>query len=151
MKEFITARPVRIFEDLKKPPHVLSQFIDMLTGRGPLDLVQQGQRWQHLAGCIDCQTFLGIYLIEYEKAEGSLEGPVRELLSQLTQIMHETLKKDIPAYVDTLEEQGKEPATSHFPLFSEHMQSCPDCQLAVRDLQSWLRMVEEADSPADQT
>lgn len=127
--------------DLNKPPHVLSQLIDMITGELQLPPAQQEQRWEHLAECIHCQAFLGSYLIkmiEYNKAHGEPEEPAQELLSRLARIMHETLKEDIPAYVETLEELGEGHAKSRFPEFANHLQTCRDCQLAVQDLRSWL-------------
>lgn len=127
--------------DLKRLPHVMAQFIDMLTGEQQLPATEQEQRWQHLEQCIHCQAFLASYLvklIEYDKAHGEPEEPAQGLLDQLTQIMHETLKEDIPAYVEALAEYGEEEAGRSFALFTGHLHTCRDCQMAVQDLRAWL-------------
>jgi hypothetical protein len=147
MKEITVPLPTSDPADLGKFPHFLPQLIDMITGKCQLFPAQQEQCWQHLAECIHCQTFLGSYLVEiikYDKAHNNPEGSAQELLIQLTQIMHKTLKEDIPAYVEALEEQREEEANSRFPLLADHLQACQDCQLAVQDLRSWLRQLGEA-------
>ncbi|MGI9061136.1 MAG: hypothetical protein ACR2H5_21445 [Ktedonobacteraceae bacterium] len=134
------------WESLEKPPHVLPQLIDILTGQDQELLAQQEQRWAHLAECVHCQEFLRSYLvktIEYDKAQGNAEGSAPELLTQLTHLMHEQLKEDIPAYVDTLEELNEEEANRRFPHFAKHLAACGDCQAVVQDLHSWLSQSEE--------
>ena len=141
MKGTTVPLPVSDLGDLKNPPHVLYQFIDMLLGDNQTSLVQQEQRWSHLATCMPCQAFLGSYLlktIEYDEAHGNAKGPAQELLIQLIQIIHETLKEDIPAYVEALDEQGEEEANSQFPQFTDHLHTCKECQLAAQDLRLWL-------------
>lgn len=131
--------------DLLKPPHVLSQFMDAIMGKQQLSSDQQEQRRKHLAECIHCQAFLGSYLVNRLEETETPDGPgapVQELLTQLRRIMHETLAADVSAYADKLVKNGKEEANNQFPLFAEHLQSCQDCQLAVQDLQAWLRQLE---------
>ena len=133
--------PMNELEDLQRPPHVLSQLIDMLFDEERFLPEQQTQRWTHLATCIPCQSFLGSYLlqsIEYDKAHGKPEGPAQEHLARLIQHMHQTLEVDIPPYVEALEERGVEEANKLFPQFAEHVQTCPECQSAVQDLRRWL-------------
>ncbi len=136
---------------LSQSPHVMTQFIDMLAGKQPLSLARQEQRWEHLAHCIDCQVFLGSYLvklIEYDKANGIPTELAQELLAQLAQLIelsHETLKEDIPAYVEALEELSEEDAKQKFPQLGEHVQHCSDCQEAVEDLRLWLRRLKEVE------
>jgi hypothetical protein len=141
MKGITVPLPANDLGSLKKPPHVLPQLIDMITGKRQLPPEQQEQRWEHLVECIHCQTFLGSYLvkmIEYDKAHGNPAGTAQELLTRLTQIIHETLKEDIPAYVEALREQSEEETNNRFPRLAEHLQACRDCQSAVQDLRSWL-------------
>jgi len=136
---------------LSQPPHALNQVIDMLVGNQPLPLEQQKERWDHLAHCLECQVFLGIYLvnlIEYDRAAGNPTEPAQELLTKLTAILndlHETLKEDIPAYVEALEELNVADANQKFPQLCEHVLFCQDCQEAVEDLRFWLRHLKEAE------
>lgn len=128
--------------ELEKPPHLLSQFIDMLIDQQPLSIEQQEERWEHLEQCIYCQSFLGIYLlkrIEDDTQHGEVEESTKMLLSRLTHIMHETLQDDIPAYVEMFVAQGEIQAYKHFPLLTEHLVTCKDCQNEVQTLQIWLR------------
>lgn len=132
--------------DLRKPPHVLSQYLDAIMGKQQLSSERQEQRKKHLAGCIHCQAFLGSSLVSIladSETPAHLQEEARTLLTQLTGIIHETLAADTSAYVDELVERGKEEASNQFPLFAEHLQSCQDCQRAVQDLQTWLKRREE--------
>lgn len=142
MRRRTVTLPARDPGNLLKPPHVLSQFIDAITEKQQLSSDQQEQTRNHLARCIHCQSFLGSYLVSMltdDKTSDTLKGEARELLAQLKSIIHETLAADIPAYVDELVENGQEEADSRFPLFTEHLQSCQDCQQVVQDLQTWLK------------
>lgn len=126
--------------ELEKPPHLVSQFIDMLIDQQPLSAELQEERWEHLELCIYCQGFLGTYLlkkIEYDTEHGESEEAAKVLLSQLKHLMHETLKKDIPAYVEMFLEQSETQARQ-FPLLVEHLATCKDCQDEVQALQTWL-------------
>lgn len=146
MNKITVKLPASGWERLKEPPHVLPQLIDLLIGQDQVLPAQQEQRWAHLAECAHCQEFLRRYLtklIEYDKEQGNLEGQAPKLLAQLTHIMHEQLKEDIPAYVETLEEQNEEEANRRFPRFVKHLASCQDCQEAVQGLHSWLSQSEE--------
>ncbi len=146
MNKITVTLPTSGWESLEKPPHVLPQLINILTGQYQVLPAQQEQRWAYLAECVQCQEFLRRYLakmIEYDKAQGTLEGQAPELLTQLTHIMHEQLKEDIPAYVETLEEQNEEEANRRFPRFAKHLSICRDCQTAVQDLHCWLSQSEE--------
>ena len=135
-------------ESVEKPPHVVPQYIDMIKGKRHFTSAQQKHRWEHLASCIHCQVFLGSYLvkaIEYNKAHGIPEGLEQKLLSQLNEVMHETLKEDILGYVEVLIGQDEEDANDRFPLLAHHLQECPVCHSAVQDLQSWLCEAIEAE------
>ena len=147
MKEREVVSAVDYPESLNRPPHVLSQLIGIITAELQSSSDNQEQRWKHLAGCIYCQAFLGDYLlgIMANKEEFDLStGAVRDLFSRLTRIMHQTIERDIPAYVEILVEQSAERAKRCFPLLSEHLQTCQDCRAAVRDLRKWLQQVEQA-------
>ena len=141
MRSTTVPLPMNELEDLQRPPHVISQLIDMLFDEEQPLPEQQTQRWAHLTTCIPCQAFLGSYLlqsIEYDKAHGKPDGVAQEHLARLIQHMHQTLEADIPPYVEALEERGVEEANTMFPQFAEHMQTCPECQAAVQDLRLWL-------------
>ncbi len=145
MNKITVTLPASGWESLEKPPHVLPQLISILTGQDQVLPAQQEQRWAHLAECVHCQEFLRRYLakmIEYDKAQGNPEGQAPELLTQLAHIMHEQLKEDVPAYVETLEELNEEEANRRFPRFAMHLAMCRDCQEAVQDLHSWLSQSE---------
>ena len=51
---------------------------------------------------------------------------------------HATFKEEIPAYVEALIEQSEQEVHARFPLLTEHVSVCQDCQEEVRDLRSWL-------------
>jgi hypothetical protein len=145
MTKVTITQPLSGWESLKKPPHVLPQLIAILSGQDQELPAQQEQRWAHLAECIDCQAFLRSYLvklIESDKAQDNAETLAPALLTQLTYIMHEQLKEDIPAYVETLETQNEEEANRRFSRFAMHLSTCRDCQGAVQDLHAWLSQSE---------
>ena len=149
-RTYTVTPPAKDLGGLSQPPHVITEFIDMLEGRQPLSVARQEQRWEHVADCLDCQVFLGNYLaklVEHHKAKGIPAEIAEELLKRLTQLIelsHETLKEDIPAYVEALEELSEEDANQRFPQFSEHVRHCPNCQEAVTNLREWLRHLKDA-------
>lgn len=151
MRRSTVTLPENNQEGLSQPPHALKQFIDMLFGKQPLPPEQQRERWEHVAHCVDCQVFLGAHLvklIEFDKVNGIPTEYAQELLSRLSQLIelsHETLKEDIPAYVEALEELSEADANQKFPQLSEHVQHCQDCQEAITDLREWLRHLKEAE------
>ena len=155
-EQVMQIRTVAIPEsDLGQAPHVMTQFIDMLANEQPLSLAQQTERWEHLSSCLECQVFLGSYLvklIEDDKACGIPTEVAEDLLARLSQLIkssHETLKEDVPAYVEALEELREEDAKQRFPQLSEHVQHCSDCQEEIGDLRLWLRHLKEAELEQD--
>lgn len=137
--------PKYVPEDLSIPPHVILPLFSMILDEQQVSPTQQQQVWSHLEGCIACQTVLERYLrevIAYNKEHGEPEESALDLLTKLIPIMHTTLKQDIPAYAETLEEQGPAAAGSRFPQFAEHVTTCKSCQLAVKDLHEWLQYSE---------
>lgn len=145
MPELTIILPVSEPGNLHEPPHVLAQFVDMVTAKSFADDESQKQISTHLATCIYCQTMLGSYLValsKYNKAHNIPVDDVEKLLGQLKDIIHETIKDDIPAYVDALMEQNEKKANQHYPLFAEHLQSCEDCKREVADLHSLLQQLE---------
>lgn len=135
-------------ESVEKPPHVVPQYIDMINGKRHFTPVQQKKRWGHLSSCIHCQVFLGSYLvkaIEYNRTHGIPEGLEEKLLSQLNEVMHETLKEDILGYVEVLIGQDEEEANDRFPLLAHHLRECSVCRSAIQDLVSWLCEAIEAE------
>ena len=142
MSRVTSPLPMNDVQDLNEAPHVLPQLIDMILGEQQVLPAQQKQLWTHLAECVHCQAFLGSYLlavIESNKEHDEPEDQARELLNRLTQMIHETLREDIPAYIQRLEEQDEKEANRSFPQFAEHLQVCQDCQEAVRALRLWIR------------
>src|SRR5579859_1718193 len=136
--------PKYITEDLMNPPHIVRQLVAMIRDEQPDSSIQQDV-WDHLIGCIACQTVLERYLrdvVAYNKEHGEPEEPALELLTKLGAIMHTTLKQDIPAYAETLEDQGVAAADSRFPQFADHVRTCKSCQSAVKDLHEWLQYSE---------
>ncbi len=128
-------------EKLDQAPHVLAQLIELLRGTSPFSPAQHRQIGQHLAECMHCQVFVELSLltmIEDAQMHGNPIRPTQELLTRWSRITHATYKEDIPAYVETLMEQGDKKAHARFPLLAEHVQTCQDCQEEVRDLRSWL-------------
>lgn len=141
MKENTTILLTNSSEKLDQAPHVLAQLIDLLRGTLPFSPAQYQQIEQHLAECIHCQVFVELALLsmlEDAQAHHDPTEPAQQLLKRWSRITHATCKGDIPAYVDTLMEQGEEKACTRFPLLAEHMCTCQDCQAEVRDLCSWL-------------
>ena len=134
-------------EDLTQPPHVLPQLIEMIADHRQPPPAQKESRLQHLATCIQCQTFLGIYLLELiaeEKKHNKSVEVAQQWLDQVKQLMHETLQADIPAYTETLVELGEKKASERFPELAQHIHTCQDCYSTVQDVRSWLhRLAEE--------
>jgi len=135
-----------ISEKLNQPPHILPQLIDIVTGEQQYTSAEQEQRWQHLARCMYCQAFTGIYLLEVIESEvepGSSKERARKLLIKLTSVMHRVLAVDIPPYVEMFVEQGGERAHQQFPMLGEHLPTCQACQAEVQNLYTWLRYIEQ--------
>ena len=150
MKKEVPTLQTNDLGSLEQPPHVMTQYIDMLANEQPLSLAQQTERWEHLAHCLECEIFLGSYLvklIEYDKTCGIPTEVAEDLLTRLPQLIesnHEILKEDIPAYVEALEELSEEDANKRFSQLSEHVKHCMDCQEAVQDLREWIRHLKDA-------
>ena len=141
MKENATTLRVDYPEKLDQAPHVLAQLLNLLGGTGPLAVAQRQQIGQHLAICIPCQVGVEIALLAVIEDAQTREQPVQyaqKLLACLARITHATFKEEIPAYVEALLEQSEQEVHARFPLLTEHVNMCQDCQEEVRDLRSWL-------------
>jgi hypothetical protein len=134
--------PKHAAEDLAQEPHMMGRLIEMVTGKQQLAAVEQEQRWLHLSRCLPCQTFLVTYLLEViasDKASGRSVASAQKMLSKLQRLMHETLKEDIPAYVEMLEERGEKNAKVRYSWLAEHIPMCEECAASVQELRAWLR------------
>jgi hypothetical protein len=133
------------FENLDVPPHVLSQLIDMLLGNwqpAPADLEVL---LSHLVECLHCQLALGT-LIALELHSDLAEedhSTLRNLLAQLTDLIHETQIDDLVAYLEVLEAQGQAEASSRFPVLAEHLQHCQDCRSTIEETRVLLRSTDQ--------
>jgi hypothetical protein len=123
-------------------PHVQEQLIKLIRGKQSFTRTERKKMREHLAVCLECQSFFGEFLIEsvaYDRVNGSSEVPARKLLAQLESIMHKRLKEDIPAYVETLEKFGENQANSKYRILAGHLVDCQDCRSEMTGVQSWLR------------
>src|SRR5579863_4296955 len=128
---------------LAKPPHILSQLMDIVTGDVELDTTEQEQLLEHLVDCEYCQTVLVMLVgagLADDNASDSSENIVRELLAR----QRETMRKkhanyeQIAAYIETLEVQGQEEANKKYPALVEHLQHCLDCRNLVESTRTLL-------------
>lgn len=133
------------FENLDVPPHVLSQLIDMMLVNwqpAPADLETL---LSHLVECLHCQLTLGT-LIALELHSNPAEEDhrtLRNLLAQLTDFIHQTQIDDLVAYLEVLEVQGQDEASSRFPVLAEHLQHCQDCRSTIVETRALLRSAEQ--------
>ena len=134
--------PSTVEPDKEGKPHVLEQLIKLISDNRSLTRAERKKMREHLVGCLYCQAFLGEYLIEsieYDRVNSTSEIPARNLIAQLEKVMHQRLKEDIPAYVETVERSGEDEAYKHFSLLVSHFVDCQECRAEVEGLQSWLR------------
>jgi len=133
------------FENLDLPPHVLSLLVDMMLGNwqpAPADLEALPS---HLVECLHCQLALGT-LIALELHSDLAEedrGTLRNLLARLTDLIHETQIDDLVAYLEVLEVQGQDEASSRFPVLAEHLKHCQDCRSTIEETRALLRSAEQ--------
>lgn len=82
---------------LNKPPHILRQLLDQMLGERKPTSLEQEQLIEHLIGCINCQVALRIIVEIKLNADGSKsysKTAIQQLLSQLQDIIFQTLKQD---------------------------------------------------------
>lgn len=128
--------------------HIQEELIKLIRGQNSFTRTQHKKMREHLADCLECQSFLGEYLIEsvaYDRVNGTPEEPARKLLAQLESLMHKRLQEDIPAYVETLEKFGEEQANTKFRILAAHLLDCHDCRSEMEGIQSWLRKAVQGD------
>lgn len=146
MKEKAATLHIHHFEELDQAPHVLAQLLDLLNGTLHLSITRRRQIGQHLASCLPCQVCAAMALlavVEDARARGEPVERIQRLLTCLLRITHAAFKEEIPAYVDTLIEQGEREARARFPWLTEHVRICQDCEEEVHDLRSWLAQLKE--------
>lgn len=128
-------------------PHYVHRLIEMDLNEWQPTPSQFQHLVTHLAKCIHCQVALGILaLIERDSARsiGSPTGPIEQLLSQVTELIHETtVRNEITAYIEMLEAKGKKKASKKYPQFFKHLKQCRACQLAVEETRDLLRGAKE--------
>src|ERR1700693_185578 len=99
---------------LEQYPHVLHRLIDMVIGECQPTLSQHEQLLTHLTECLYCQIALGVLVAavrDHDRSSGSSDEPAAQLLSQVTDIIHETkARDDIRAYIEILEAKGEKKA-----------------------------------------
>ena len=138
--------PETDLENLDKPPHVLSQLTAMMIGSwqpAPADLEAL---LPHLVECVYCQLALKTLIALELESNPSDEATrtLHTLLAQLTDLIHETQMEDLAAYMEVLEVQGQDEADSKFPLLSEHLKQCQECQSAIAETLLLLHRAEQA-------
>lgn len=134
--------PSTVEPDNTGKPHVQEQIIKLISGQKSLTRTERKKMRVHLMECLECQSFLGEFLIEsvaYDRVNGTSQVPARKLLAQLESIMHKRLQEDIPAYVETLEKLGEVEANRRFSILVRHLDDCQECRSEADSVQSWLR------------
>src|SRR5713101_5598532 len=123
-------------------PHVVRKLIDMVMDEWQPTLSQYEQLVTHLTECIHCQVALGTLVVverDYDRSSGSPVGPAEKILSQITEIIHETkARDDIRAYIEMLEAKGEKEASKKFSQLVEHLKRCKACQLDVEETRDLL-------------
>ena len=144
----IETLPVADLELLKNLPHVLPKLVDLVMGEWEPTALQQEQLTMHLAECLYCQIALRQFVeaaLDDDKHCGLSEEPGRQLLSQLTQIIHTTsIRDDIGAYIETVDAQGVDEANKQFPLLEEHLKACKACRSEVDGTLYLLQQAEQS-------
>lgn len=135
-------------EILVQHPHYVHRLIEMDLNEWQPTPSQYQRLVTHLTSCLHCQVALGMLVIlerDYARSSGSPVGPAEQLLSRVTELIHETtVRNEITAYIEMLEEKGEMKANKKFPQFFEHLKQCKACQLAVEETRELLYRAKEA-------
>jgi hypothetical protein len=133
---------------LVQHPHYIHRLIEMVTDEWQPTPSQYERLVTHLIGCLHCQVALGMLVVlerDYARSSSSPVGLVERLLSQITEIIHETtIRNQITAYIEMLEAKGEKKANKKFPRLFEHLQRCKACQCAVEETRDLLHRAKEA-------
>ena len=139
--------PSTVEPDNTGKPHVQEQIIKLISGQKSLTRTERKKMRVHLMECLECQSFLGEFLIEsvaYDRVNGTSQVPARKLLAQLESIMHKRLQEDIPAYVETLQRLGEDQADRKYSILARHLIDCEDCRSEMKGIQTWLQQAVQA-------
>jgi hypothetical protein len=133
---------------LEQHSHYAHRLIDMVMDEWQPTSSQYEQLVTHLKECIHCQVALGMFVIverNYDRSTGSPVVPAERLLSQITEIIHETTARDeIGAYIEMLEAKGEKKANKKFPRFVEHLKRCKACLSDVEEIRDLLHRAKGA-------
>lgn len=138
--------PETVFESLDTPPHVLSQLTAMFLENWHPTHAERETLLPHLVECLSCQLSLTMLIALELESDLSREDSrtLQTLLAQLTDLFHETQTEDLATYMEVLEAQSHDEADSQFPLLSEHLKQCRDCQSTLEETQALLHRAEQA-------
>ena len=132
-------------DELAQAPHVLAQLVDLLNGTLQPTPEREEQIAVHLAECTSCQLFVELSLLAIIKDEQERDKSpeaAQMLLTRWSHITHTTWREEIPLYVEAEREEGEQAANARFPVLAGHLPNCQDCRAEVRDLHSWLDLLE---------
>jgi hypothetical protein len=134
--------------DLLAPPHVIDTLIALFTSVRQADLFEQELLIAHLTTCSHCITAAIVLLSAEQKYEEAHLLPGSPLLTLLTDFacIHRELEaqnyEGIGAYAETCLTKGDEVAERCFPAIARHVNRCPVCRAALRDVVAFLREAE---------
>ncbi len=135
---------------LDKPPHILSQIIEIVEGDLLATPSEQEQLLAHLIECEYCQIALEMLLDS--KLPGYIPGDTAaDLASKLLARCAEGIKKrhehyeQIAAYIEMIEEHGEEEASKKYPFLAKHLKQCKDCQFLVESTRTLLDQMKEVE------
>lgn len=141
----------KVRPDLFVPPHIVDTLFHLVAGEWQPDPAQQEQLIAHFTECSYCRTVLIVLLSaeqEYDRLNGELEAPVRDLLERFVTIHHEIEAQGyehIGAYAEAIVAVGREVATKSFPILSQHIRKCPSCEATLEETLAFLNEPEQTD------
>ena len=139
--------PETRLENLDMSPHIASQLAAMVSQHWRPTPAEIEQLLPHLVLCVYCQLALEALITqELENDLSDEENKIlRELLTRLTTIIHETqTPDDFAAYLDILEAEGQDAARRKLPLLAEHLKRCKVCHSTIEETRTLLHRAEEA-------
>lgn len=130
--------------ELFAPPHIAGKMFQIILGDWQPNSTEQNQLIDHLLRCHDCRTAVKILLsIEPEdtKIKGDPKTPasdVRLLFEEIIDSIDEKEYQNLSAYAEKVHNEGREEADQLFSTFSSHLNSCPNCQIALHEILRFL-------------
>lgn len=147
-RKIVEIIPVPNSDILDQFPHVVPRLVDLVMNEWQPTPSQNEQLLTHLVDCVYCQIALRTLLVaelDCDLSDGSAEQPARQLLSHLTNIIHETSVRDnMGAYIEMLDASGEEAANKQFPQLAEHLKICKACRSTVEGTRDLLHRAEQA-------